>query len=143
MIYGPELTLSQPAGISACSGVNALAHAVEVLYTQDANPIVSLMAEESIHALAESLPVVVADPQDLEARSRNGEALVQAAVDGLGLVSLPRFLLEENLAAGRLIEVLADYPLPASQIYAVCPPGRRLPAKVRAFIDFLVVRFSS
>ncbi|MHC5351101.1 LysR family transcriptional regulator [Pseudomonas sp. A46] len=73
----------------------------------------------------------------------NGEALVQAAVDGLGLVSLPRFLLEENLAAGRLIEVLADYPLPASQIYAVCPPGRRLPAKVRAFIDFLVVRFSS
>jgi DNA-binding transcriptional LysR family regulator len=143
VIYGPELTLSQPAGISACSGVNALAHAVEVLYTQDANPIVSLMAEESIHALAESLPGVVADPQDLEARSRNGEALVQAAVDGLGLVSLPRFLLEENLAVGRLIEVLADYPLPASQIYAVCPPGRRLPAKVRAFIDFLVVRFSS
>jgi DNA-binding transcriptional LysR family regulator len=143
VIYGPELTLSQPAGISACSGVNALAHAVEVLYTQDANPIVSLMAEESIHALAESLPGVVADPQDLKARSRNGEALVQAAVDGLGLVSLPRFLLEENLAAGRLIEVLPDYPLPASQIYAVCPPGRRLPAKVRAFIDFLAVRFSS
>ncbi|MDT4865015.1 LysR substrate binding domain protein [compost metagenome] len=64
-------------------------------------------------------------------------------MDGLGLVSLPRFLLEESLASGRLVEVLQDFPLPSSQIYAVCPPGRRLPAKVRALIDFLVQRFST
>ncbi|MDH4608698.1 LysR family transcriptional regulator [Pseudomonas sp. BN102] len=74
--------------------------------------------------------------------ANNGEVLVQAAVDGLGLVSLPRFLLAESLANGQLVEVLQDYPLPSSQIYAVCPPGRRLPAKVRAFIDFLVDRFA-
>ncbi|WP_271407746.1 LysR family transcriptional regulator [Pseudomonas sp. Q1-7] len=74
--------------------------------------------------------------------ANNGEVLVQAAVDGLGLVSLPRFLLEESLASGALVEVLRDFPLPSSQIYAVCPPGRRLPAKVRALIDFLVERFS-
>lgn len=74
--------------------------------------------------------------------ANNGEVLVQAAEDGLGLVSLPRFLLEESLASGALVEVLRDFPLPSSQIYAVCPPGRRLPAKVRALIDFLVERFS-
>ncbi|MFZ6044503.1 LysR family transcriptional regulator [Pseudomonas sp. CR3202] len=72
--------------------------------------------------------------------ANNGEVLVQAALDGLGLVSLPRFLLEESLASGRLVEVLRGFPLPSSHIYAVCPPGRRLPAKVRAFIDFLVKR---
>lgn len=75
--------------------------------------------------------------------ANNGEVLVQAAVDGLGVVSLPRFLLEESLASGRLVEVLRDFQLPSSHIYAVCPPGRRLPAKVRALIDFLVQRFAS
>lgn len=85
VIYDPELTLSLPAGISACSGMNAMAHAVEALYAQDANPIVSLMAEESIRALAESLPGVVADPQDLEARSR---ALYGAWLAGICLGSV-------------------------------------------------------
>ncbi|WP_044872763.1 LysR family transcriptional regulator [Pseudomonas sp. LFM046] len=74
--------------------------------------------------------------------ANNGEVLVQAALDGLGLVSLPRFLLEESLASGQLVEVLPGFPLPSSQIYAVCPPGRRLPAKVRAFIDFLAKRLT-
>ncbi|MCY1294424.1 HTH-type transcriptional regulator DmlR [compost metagenome] len=73
--------------------------------------------------------------------ANNGDVLVKSAVDGLGIVSLPRFLLEEALAKGELEEVLADYPLADSQIYAVCPPGRPLPGKVRAFIDFLVERY--
>jgi alcohol dehydrogenase class IV len=50
--------------------MNAIAHSVEALYAEDANPIVSLMAEESIAALAEALPVIVEHPGDLEARAR-------------------------------------------------------------------------
>ncbi|MPV71329.1 maleylacetate reductase [Burkholderia sp. BE17] len=70
VLYDPSLTLSLPPGISAASGVNAMAHAVEALYSEDANPVISLMAEESIRALGEALPVVVRDPQDRAMRSR-------------------------------------------------------------------------
>jgi maleylacetate reductase len=70
VIYDPLLTLSLPPAISAASGMNAIAHCVEALYAQDANPIVSLMAEEGIRALAAALPTIVRDPQDVEARGR-------------------------------------------------------------------------
>jgi maleylacetate reductase len=69
VIYDPLLTLSLPARIAGPSGINAIAHAVEALYAEDANPIVSLMAEEGIRALASALPIVVTDPQDLTARA--------------------------------------------------------------------------
>jgi maleylacetate reductase len=69
VIYDPELTLSLPAGLSVTSGINAIAHAAEGLYAQDANPIMSLFAEEGIRALAQGLPKVVANPDDIEARS--------------------------------------------------------------------------
>lgn len=68
VIYDVELTLSLPAELSATSGINALAHAVEALYAREANPITSLMAEESIAALARSLPRIVAALDDLVAR---------------------------------------------------------------------------
>lgn len=70
VIYDVSLTLSLPPALSATSGLNAMAHAVEALYAQDRNPIVSLMAEEGIAALAQSLPGVVANPQDRQARAQ-------------------------------------------------------------------------
>lgn len=69
VIYDVELTLALPAQISATSGMNAIAHAVEALYARDANPVTSLMAEEGIAALARSLPRIMASPQDLDARA--------------------------------------------------------------------------
>ncbi|MFM0725545.1 maleylacetate reductase [Paraburkholderia strydomiana] len=70
VLYDPSLTLSLPVDISAASGINAMAHAVEALYAEDANPIVSLMAEESIRVLGESLPKIVRAPGDSEMRSQ-------------------------------------------------------------------------
>jgi alcohol dehydrogenase class IV len=49
--------------------MNAIAHAVEGLYAQDANPINSMMAEEGIRALADGLPRVKTNAGDLDARS--------------------------------------------------------------------------
>jgi maleylacetate reductase len=69
VIYDPELTRSLPGSLSATSGVNAIAHAVEGLYAEAANPITSIMAEESIRALARALPIVVREPDDLPARA--------------------------------------------------------------------------
>ncbi len=68
-IYDPELTLDLPARVSAASGMNAMAHAVESLYGIDTNPVVQAMAEEAIAKLGSSLPRVVAEPRDLAARS--------------------------------------------------------------------------
>lgn len=82
VIYDPTLTVSLPARLSATSGMNAVAHAVEALYAENANPIVSLMAEEGIGALGRSLPVVVKAPDDLEARS---DALYGAWLCGISL----------------------------------------------------------
>ncbi|WP_058910549.1 maleylacetate reductase [Entomohabitans teleogrylli] len=70
VIYDPQLTVSLPAFISGPSGMNAIAHCVEGLYSQNQNPITSLMAEEGIRALRLSLPEVVRHPEDLNARSQ-------------------------------------------------------------------------
>ena len=84
VLYNPQLTLSLPAGLSATSGLNAIAHAVEGLYAPDATPIVSLMVEEGTRALAAALPRVVADGSDLEAR---GEAQYGAWLCGAVLAA--------------------------------------------------------
>ncbi|OMQ15595.1 maleylacetate reductase, partial [Modestobacter sp. VKM Ac-2676] len=79
VVYDAELTLSLPAQLSATSGMNAIAHAVEGLYAPDASPVVSLMAEEGVRALSGALPRVVADGTDIDAR---GEALYGAWLCG-------------------------------------------------------------
>ncbi len=56
VIYDPDLLDTLPDRFAATSGMNAIAHAVEGLYAVDGNPIVSLMAEEGIRALASALP---------------------------------------------------------------------------------------
>jgi maleylacetate reductase len=87
VIYDPTLTLGLPSGLSATSGMNAIAHAVEGLYAEDANPITSLLATEGIRALAQGLPRVVANPQDLEGRSQclYGAWLCGAVLGSVGM----------------------------------------------------------
>jgi alcohol dehydrogenase class IV len=68
-IYDPELTLDVPPAISAASGMNAMAHAVESLYGIDTNPVVQTAAEEAVRLLGSSLPRVIENPRDIEART--------------------------------------------------------------------------
>lgn len=69
ILYDVDLTLTLPPALTATSGINAMAHAIEGLYSQQANPIISLIAEEGIRALAASLPKIITDPLDHAARS--------------------------------------------------------------------------
>jgi alcohol dehydrogenase class IV len=87
VIYDPALTLSLPASISAASGINAMAHAVEALYADDANPVISLMAEEAIRALGVALPAIVRAPDDAAARSnaRYGAWLAGTCLGAVGM----------------------------------------------------------
>ncbi|MCG5526325.1 LysR family transcriptional regulator [Ectothiorhodospira haloalkaliphila] len=75
-------------------------------------------------------------------RSDNGEMLVAGAEAGLGLVLVPRFLVAEALAQGRLVTCLDAWQAPELIVYAVYADRRWLPPRVRALIDFLVGRFA-
>jgi len=69
IIYDVDLTLTLPVHQTAVSGMNAIAHAIEALYAQDRNPVISILAEEAIRCFAKSLPTLVASPGDRQARS--------------------------------------------------------------------------
>jgi maleylacetate reductase len=85
ILYDPLLTLKLPPGVSGPSGVNAIAHCVEALYSEAPNPLVLLMAEEGIRALGRSLPIVVKEPENVDAR---GEALYGAWLGGCVLAAV-------------------------------------------------------
>ena len=64
---------------------------------------------------------------------------VMAAVRlGGGLSVLPDFEVRDELAAGRLVHLLADWTLPSGGIYAVYPAARFRPRKVTAFVEMLI-----
>lgn len=70
VIYDPDLTITLPAGLTATSGMNAVAHCVEGIYAENKNPIISLLAEEGIRAICSSLQEIMKNPYDLESRSK-------------------------------------------------------------------------
>jgi DNA-binding transcriptional LysR family regulator len=72
----------------------------------------------------------------------DGTVLREAAAAGLGLAVLPSFMVAAELASRRLVAVLDDLPSREIGIFAVYPHRRNVPAKVRAFVDFLVARFA-
>ena len=85
VLYDPELTTTLPPQVAGPSGMNAIAHCVEALYADRANPVMSLLAQEGIRALAESLPDVVRAPDNVESQ---GEALYGAWLAGVVLGSV-------------------------------------------------------
>lgn len=69
VIYDVEHTLTLPPAMTVTSGMNAVAHAVEALYSEGANPVLSLMAEEGARRMIAALPAILAAPDDADARS--------------------------------------------------------------------------
>ena len=76
-------------------------------------------------------------------RANNGDALLAGALAGQGIIHQPSFIVADDLRAGRLVALTLDHPnVELGGIYAVYLPDRHPPAKVRAFIDFIAVRFA-
>jgi len=74
--------------------------------------------------------------------ANNGEALTEAAAQGMGLTCQPDFIIDEAVAAGRVVEILADFRMPELGIYAMLPGNRHVPYRVRVLMDFLADRVS-
>jgi alcohol dehydrogenase class IV len=114
VVYDPVLTLTLPAHLSAVSGLNALAHSAEAFWAAGANPVTSVLAEESIRALSISLPEVVADPADLDAR---GDLLYGAWLAGAA------FAVAGSGLHHKICHVLGGaYDLPHADMHAVVLP---------------------
>lgn len=73
--------------------------------------------------------------------ANTGELLSDAALAGFGIALHSTWHVGADLRAGRLVQVLADYPLADTGIYAVMPQRRLVPPRVRAFVDFLAGRY--
>ena len=70
--------------------------------------------------------------------TNSGPVLRRMLLGGVGFGILPRFFIADELAAGRLVELLPGWSLPRGGVYAVFPSGRLVPPKVRRFVDHLV-----
>lgn len=68
----------------------------------------------------------------------SGDALREAAVMGLGIVNATWWLLRKDLEAGAVIPILQEYATEGAPVSVYYPLNRHLPAKVEAFVDFLV-----
>ncbi|MFA5083751.1 MAG: LysR family transcriptional regulator [Hydrogenophilaceae bacterium] len=69
--------------------------------------------------------------------ANNGDTCRAAALAGLGITQQPSFLVDDDLAAGRLVEILSESCSREMGIYAVYPSRKHLSLKVRALADFL------
>jgi len=68
----------------------------------------------------------------------HGEGLIEAACAGLGVFQAHDYSVAEPLAAGRLVQVLADFAAPGPPISLLVAPGKRASPKVRAFAEFML-----
>ena len=74
--------------------------------------------------------------------TNNGDTCRTVALAHKGVMLQPTFLIGEDLAAGKLVEILPEYHSIALGIYAIYPTRKHVAPKVRALVDFLVKQFS-
>jgi len=74
--------------------------------------------------------------------SNDGQILRAAALDGMGILVQPTYILYDDMVAGRLVPVLDDWDLPRLTVNLAYPSRKHLSAKVRTFIDFMAEHFA-
>lgn len=74
--------------------------------------------------------------------TNDGQIVRAAALDGMGILVQPVYIVYDDIVAGRLVPVLDDWDLPHLTINLAYPSRKHLSAKVRAFIDFMAGHFA-
>ena len=70
-------------------------------------------------------------------RTDNSLAIRQCLLAGSGVGFVPRFLVEQDIESGQLVPLLSDFPAKPYTVFALFPPGRKQPAKVRLLVDHI------
>ncbi len=73
-------------------------------------------------------------------KANSGDALLEAAIRGLGIARAPTFVAEQAVREGRLEVLLPGFPTPEFGIYAVFPGNRYVPHRVRALVEYVATR---
>jgi DNA-binding transcriptional LysR family regulator len=76
-------------------------------------------------------------------QANDGQVLRAAALKGLGILVQPKYIVYDDLVAGRFLPVLDDHELPALTINLAYPSRKYLAAKCRSFVDFIVEHFEA
>ncbi|MFC9833288.1 maleylacetate reductase [Rhodococcus sp. NPDC127530] len=114
VIYDAHLTLSLPVELSVASGLNGMAHCIDSMWAPRTDPINRALAAEGIRALAEGLPAIKDDPQDLTGRE---QALYGAYLSAVAFASAGSGLHH------KICHVLGGaYDLPHAQTHATVLP---------------------
>jgi maleylacetate reductase len=114
VVYDPDLCAGMPASLAAASGMNAMAHCAEALWSARRNPMTSALAAEGARRLVGALPRAVDDPSDVGAHAEN---LVGACLGGTSLAQTGTGVHH------RTCHVLAgDWGLPHAETHAVVLP---------------------
>ncbi|GAB2444060.1 maleylacetate reductase [Streptomyces incanus] len=114
VVYDASLTLTLPAGLSAASGLNALAHCVDSMWAPRTDPINQALAAEGVRALRTGLPLVVKEPDGLQGRE---QALYGAYLAAVAFASAGSGLHH------KICHVLGGmFDLPHAQTHAVVLP---------------------
>jgi maleylacetate reductase len=112
IIYDPDLTLGLPAPVSAASGMNAMAHAVEGLWIANRTPVNVALATDALRRFAIYLPRVVSNGDDRDARE---QCLVAAWLAGTVLTG-------GTALHHKLAHVLGGLGLPHAETHAILLP---------------------
>jgi DNA-binding transcriptional LysR family regulator len=80
-------------------------------------------------------------PVDGNFEATSADAVYHAALAGIGVARLSKYLVNDDLRSGRLVRVLPDYESADSDLFALYADRRNLLPRIRAFVDFLVARF--
>jgi len=100
----------------------------------------AIMLETETWTCMDGGKVVTMRPQG-RFKAYNANALVAAALAGLGIGRQPNEFVDHHIAAGRLVQVMKRYPLPPSGVYVVRPPGQHPARKIRILTEMLIECF--
>jgi len=104
-----------------------------LIYTHANNPYELRLSRQGVHS-AMTVKALL--------ESNDGQVLRAAALDGLGILLQPTYIIYDDIVAGRLVPLLDDWELPRLTINLVYASRKHLSAKVRTFIDFMVEHFA-
>ncbi|MBM3361333.1 MAG: LysR family transcriptional regulator [Betaproteobacteria bacterium] len=104
-----------------------------LIYTHANNPYELRLSRQGVHS-AMTVKALL--------ESNDGQVLRAAALDGLGILVQPTYIIYDDIVAGRLVPLLDDWELPRLTINLVYASRKHLSAKVRTFIDFMVEHFA-
>ena len=90
----------------------------------------------------QQIPLSLNTHPKIRFKANNGEALRDAAVNGIGIVVLPLFIINDEIKEGRLVKILENHNIESETLYVIRLSRRFTPAKVRAMIDYLKTKIT-